>query len=145
MKPKNSLRALALILSASSALLVSTPAAAQATHGGAHGGSPAMAAPSTSSAPKPGAGAMDMMSVMKESNQQMTSMPMTGKPDVDFAMMMRMHHMAGTKMAEIELRDGKDAKMRDAAKKIIASQKKEIAEFEAFLAKNGHDMSKMAR
>lgn len=53
-----------------------------------------------------GAGSMDMMSVMKNSNEKMMSMPMTGKPDIDFAMMMRMHHLAGIQMAEIELRDG---------------------------------------
>lgn len=144
MKTNKSLRALALVLGATSALLVSLPAAAQASHGGAHGAATAGASPS-SPAPKSGAGATDMMSVMKEGSQQMMSMPMTGKPDIDFAMMMRMHHMAGIKMAEVQLREGKDAKMRDAAKEIITSQKKEIAEFDAFLAKNGHDMSKMAR
>lgn len=88
------------------------------------------------------AGSMDMMSVMKNSNEKMMSMPMTGKPDIDFAMMMRMHHLAGIQMAEIELRDGKEAKTRAMAKKIIASQKKEAAEFEAFLAKHGHPVGK---
>lgn len=145
MKANNSLRALALALGASSALLLSLPAASQASHGGAHGGTPPAAASKAPSASTSGVGAMDMMSVMKEGNQQMMAMSMTGKPDVDFAMMMRVHHLSALKMAEIELRDGKDAKMRDTAKKIIASQKKEIAEFETFLAKNGHDVSKMPR
>lgn len=145
MKINKSLRALALVLGASSALLFSLPAASQSSHGGAHGGTPSAATPKATSAPRAGAGAMDMMSVMKDGNQQMMSMSMTGKPDVDFAMMMRVHHLSALKMAEIELRDGKDAKMRDTAKKIIASQKKEISEFESFLAKNGHDVSTMPR
>lgn len=144
MKSLKSVRAFALCAAVSTTFVFSSTASAQASHGGAHGGgAPATSAAGAASA-KSGA-AMDFMTVMKESNLQMTSMPMTGKTDVDFAMMMRMHHEAGVKMAEIEVRDGKDAKMRDQAKKIISAQKKEIAELDAFLAKNGHDMSKMKR
>lgn len=90
-----------------------------------------------------GGGSKEMMDMMKDSNQKMMSAPMTGKTDVDFAMMMRMHHMSALQMAQVELREGKDARMRDMAKKIIASQKKEIAQFEAFLAKQGHPVDKM--
>lgn len=81
--------------------------------------------------------------MMKDNSQQMMSASMTGKIDIDFAMMMRMHHMGALQMAQIELRDGKDARMREMAKKIIAGQKKEIAQFEAFLAKQGHPVAKM--
>ena len=84
------------------------------------------------------AGKMDMKAMMEQGHKQMMSMPMTGKPDVDFAMMMREHHQGALTMAEMELKDGKDPGMRSMAKKIIASQKKEIAQFDAFLAKNGH-------
>lgn len=88
------------------------------------------------------AGQMDMKAMMKKDHEKMGSMPMTGKPDVDFAMMMREHHKGALTMAEMELKDGKDRGMRDMAKKIIASQKKEIAQFDAFLAKNGHGDAK---
>lgn len=84
------------------------------------------------------AGGMDMKGMMKESNDKMAGMQMSGNPDIDFAMMMREHHMGALHMAEAELKDGKDARMRDMAKKIIAAQKKEIAQFDAFLAKHGH-------
>ena len=90
------------------------------------------------------AGQMDMKAMMKKDHEKMESMPMTGKPDVDFAMMMREHHMGALTMAEWQLKNGKDAGMRDMAKKIIASQKKEIAQFDAFLAKNGHGDAKGA-
>ena len=80
----------------------------------------------------------DMMRMMKENNDKMMSMPMSGNTDVDFAMMMREHHKGALMMAESELKDGKDAKMRDMAKKIIAAQKKEIAQFDAYLAAKGH-------
>lgn len=88
-------------------------------------------------------GGMDFMAEMKTSHEKMMSMPMTGNTDVDFAMMMRMHHMSGVRMAEIELRNGKQAETRAMAKKIITDQKKEIAKLEAFLAKQGHPVDKM--
>ena len=88
------------------------------------------------------AGQMDMKGMMKENNDKMSSMPMTGKPDVDFAMMMREHHKGALTMAEMELKSGKDAGMREMARKIIAAQKKEIAQFDAYLAKNGHGDAK---
>lgn len=81
---------------------------------------------------------MDMKSMMKDDMDKMASMQMSGNPDVDFAMMMREHHLSGIKMAEMELRDGKEPKMRTMAKSIIATQKKEIAKFDQFLAKHGH-------
>ena len=40
-------------------------------------------------------------------------------------------------MAQAELRDGKDAQMRKLATSIITGQKKEIAQLNKFLAKNG--------
>lgn len=35
---------------------------------------------------------MDMKAMMKDMHDKMSSMPMSGNPDVDFAMMMRIHH-----------------------------------------------------
>jgi len=84
------------------------------------------------------AGQMDMKAMMEQGHKQMMSMPMTGKPDVDFAMMMREHHKGALTMAEMELKDGKDRGMREMARKIISSQKKEIAEFDKWLASKGH-------
>ena len=80
-------------------------------------------------------GAMDMPTMMKDMNEKMSSMQPSGNTDVDFATMMRIHHQSAVTMAEAQLRDGKNPQMRAMAKKIIASQKKEIAEFDRFLAK----------
>jgi uncharacterized protein (DUF305 family) len=63
----------------------------------------------------------------------MPHMNMTGDPDHDFAMMMVMHHKTALDMAQIEVKDGKDAKIKGMAQNIIDSQKKEIAEFEAWM------------
>ena len=88
---------------------------------------------------------MDMKSMMKNNNDKMASMKMTGNADVDFAMMMRIHHQGAIDMAEAELRDGKDAQMRKLATNIIAAQKKEIAQLDKFLAKNGQPAPAMSK
>ena len=86
---------------------------------------------------------MDMKGMMKDNNDKMSSMKMTGNTDVDFAMMMRIHHLGAIDMAQAELRDGKDPQMKKMATAIIAAQKKEIAQFDKFLAKNGQSVDKM--
>lgn len=90
-------------------------------------------------------GSMDMKAMMKDNNDKMSGMSMTGKPDVDFAMMMRIHHQGAIQMSEAELKDGKDPEMKKMARKIISDQKKEIAQFDKFLAKQGHSMDKMKK
>ncbi|MBC7599119.1 MAG: DUF305 domain-containing protein [Polaromonas sp.] len=87
------------------------------------------------------AGGMDMKTMMKDMNEKMSSMPMTDNQDIDFAMMMRVHHQGAIDMAEAELGSGKEPQMRKMAKDIIAAQKKEIAQLDKFLAKHG-DKSK---
>ena len=47
---------------------------------------------------------------------KMTSMPMSGDPDVDFAMMMRIHHQGAIDMANAELSNGKDPQLKKMAK-----------------------------
>jgi len=73
--------------------------------------------------------------MMKDMNDKMASMKMSGNADIDFAMMMRIHHLGAIDMAQAQLRDGKNAQMRRMATNIIAAQKKEIAELDKFIAK----------
>jgi len=91
-----------------------------------------------------GAG-MGMKGMMKDNNDKMSSMQMTGNTDVDFALMMRIHHQGAIDMAQAELKDGKAPEMRKMAESIIAAQKKEIAQLDKFLAKNGHPVDKMSK
>ncbi|MBC7608669.1 MAG: DUF305 domain-containing protein, partial [Polaromonas sp.] len=72
------------------------------------------------------AGGMDMKTMMTDMNNKMLAMKSTGNTDVDFAMMMRVHHQSAITMAEAELQNGKDPQMRVMAKDIIRAQKKEI-------------------
>jgi uncharacterized protein (DUF305 family) len=78
----------------------------------------------------------DKMKSMQEMHEKMASMPMSGNHDHDFAMMMRSHHQAGIDMAKAELEHGKDPQMKQAAKKIVADQTKEVKKFDAWLAKH---------
>ena len=86
---------------------------------------------------------MDMKPTMTDMQDKMMAMKSTGNVDVDFAMMMRVHHQSAISMAEAELQNGKDPQMRAMAKDIIRAQKKEIAVFDKFLAKRGDAGMKM--
>ena len=86
---------------------------------------------------------MDMKAMMTDMNNQMMGMKSSGNADVDFAMMMRIHHQSAVTMAEAQLQNGKDTQMRTMAKNIIRDQKKEIAMFDKFLAKRGDAGSAM--
>ena len=86
---------------------------------------------------------MDMKPMMTDMHDKMMGMKSSGNADVDFAMMMRMHHQGAITMAEAELQNGKDPQMRTMAKSIISAQKKEMATFEKFLEKRGEPSMKM--
>ena len=79
---------------------------------------------------------MDMSHSMGSMDEKMKAMPMSGDVDYDFAMMMRIHHQGALEMAKSELDNGKNPEMRTMAKKIIAAQKKEIAQFDKWIAKH---------
>lgn len=58
----------------------------------------------------------------------------TGNADVDFMQQMRVHHVAAIAMSEIRLAHGRDEQTRTLAEQIIAEQRREIAEIDAWLA-----------
>lgn len=84
---------------------------------------------------KGAAGPHDMKASMMMGMESMQQMPLSGDTDKDFAMMMKLHHQQALNMAEMELANGKSAEMKAMAKQIIAAQKKEIAQFDKWLAK----------
>ena len=76
------------------------------------------------------AGASPQMTAMNDMMAKMDAMKMKGNTDHDFAHMMMEHHKGAVAMADIELRDGKDAAMRQLAEKIKAEQQQEIGEMQ---------------
>jgi uncharacterized protein (DUF305 family) len=106
--------------------------------------SPVLAQTATTPAPKMGmtmetgktdnAGSKEMHKSMMSGMDTMNKMPMSGNVDKDFAMMMKVHHQQALDMAAVELANGKSPEMKEMAKNIIAAQKKEIAQFDKWLA-----------
>jgi uncharacterized protein (DUF305 family) len=64
----------------------------------------------------------------------MSGVEYTGDADHDFVAHMVPHHEGAVAMAKIELKYGKDAKLRALAKEVIASQDKEITFMKQWLA-----------
>jgi uncharacterized protein (DUF305 family) len=79
-------------------------------------------------------GSADMKQSMMSGMDGMQKMQMSGDTDKDFAMMMKIHHQGAVDMAQMELAHGKSPVMKAMAKNIIAAQKKEIAQFDRWLA-----------
>ncbi len=98
-------------------------------------GIPALSVSTTTLAQADGfAAAMD--AAMKRMHGAM----MTGysnDPDRDFARMMISHHQGAIDMAEIELRYGKDERLRRLAQGIIVEQRQEIAVMQGILSDGG--------
>ena len=120
-----------LALSASAAVLC---LAANVAH--AQQSSTTMPAMSASGAPMPGHGSDAFSKSMMKGMQEMQAMKPSGDTDIDFALMMRMHHQQALDMAQIELAHGKSGEMKAMARKIISAQKMEIAEFDSWLKKH---------
>jgi len=75
---------------------------------------------------------------MHESMAMKGEMPMhgmshTGDVDHDFAANMRMHHEMGVRMAQAQIKDGRDPEMMRVAKDIVAAQQAEIKELDRWL------------
>ena len=125
---KNSFRTLASSLCFSAAIVLSSVGVAQAQP------APAAAPMSKDHMQHSGAGSADMKQSMMSGMDGMQKMQMSGDTDKDFAMMMKIHHQGALDMAQMELTHGKSPIMKAMAKNIIAAQKKEIAQFDRWLA-----------
>ncbi|SAK95336.1 hypothetical protein AWB80_07080 [Caballeronia pedi] len=68
----------------------------------------------------------------------MSSIEYTGDADRDFVAHMIPHHQGAVEMAKVELKYGKDAKLRKLAKDVIAAQEKEIAFMKQWLEQHPH-------
>ncbi len=80
-------------------------------------------------------GSHDMKATMMMGMDGMQKMQPSGDVDKDFARMMKLHHQQAVDMAEMQIAHGKSPAMKTMARQIMAAQKKEIATFDAWLAK----------
>ncbi|MBB6609724.1 DUF305 domain-containing protein [Pontibacter sp. Tf4] len=79
-----------------------------------------------------------MMAHMHQNMEEMQGMKanMTGDPDYDFALMMTHHHQGAIRMADEEIANGTDAKMKEMAQKTKTSNQADIQKLQAFTSKH---------
>ena len=75
----------------------------------------------------------ELMQGMNQMNQDMMAAAQYRDPDVAFAAGMLPHHIGAVKMAEVELKYGKDPEMRKLAEDIINAQQAEIEQMQKWL------------
>lgn len=59
--------------------------------------------------------------------------PTAGPLDTDFATLMQVHHQTGVALAQVELAFGKDAEVKDAARRIVRDEQAEIKQYQRWL------------
>ncbi len=74
-----------------------------------------------------------MMQVMFEMQSTMKNLPLDGKTDRDFMLMMIPHHQSAIGMAEVEINHGTNAKVKALARSIVKSQSAEISVMKSWL------------
>ena len=75
----------------------------------------------------------EFMQGMNQMHQDMMAAAQYKDPDVAFAAGMLPHHIGAVKMAEVELKYGKDPEMRKLAENIINAQEAEIEQMQKWL------------
>lgn len=78
----------------------------------------------------------ELMAGMNEMHQEMMKGMESQDADIAFAAGMIPHHQGAVKMAEIELKYGKDPELRQLAKNIIQAQEEEIKFMQQWLRKH---------
>ncbi|OGX91626.1 hypothetical protein BEN49_04400 [Hymenobacter coccineus] len=59
--------------------------------------------------------------------------PTPGPLDTDFATLMQVHHRSGVALAQTELAFGKDAELKDAARRIVRDEQAEVWQYQRWL------------
>ena len=59
--------------------------------------------------------------------------PTPGPFDADFATLMQVHHQTGVALAQVELAFGKDAELKEAARRIVRDEQAEVKQYQRWL------------
>jgi uncharacterized protein (DUF305 family) len=86
------------------------------------------------------AGEQELHTIMQQGAEDMQSMPMTGDLEHDFVWAMKKHDQSAIDMAQVLLEHSKDARARQFAQAIIERHKREIREFDQWMAKHHQPM-----
>ena len=122
-----------LLAAAAGAAMIAAAFAFQATGQESHGSTYHSATGSMSDTSK------GYMEAMKKMDGEMGAMKMSGKPGVDFAMMMIPHHQSAIDMAQAYLVSGEnDPELTKLSNEIIAAQEKEISFLKGWLETNAN-------
>ena len=84
----------------------------------------------------------ELMQGMSQMHQDMMAAAQYKDPDVAFAAGMLPHHIGAVKMAEVELKYGKDPEMRKLAEDIINAQQAEIEQMQKWLKAHNKKVSR---
>jgi uncharacterized protein (DUF305 family) len=79
-----------------------------------------------------------MTGEMTRMSEAMAAAPMTADPDHDFMAMMIPHHQGAIEMADSELQDGRDVRVKRLAQEIIVTQESEIQLMRSYLTSASH-------
>lgn len=74
-----------------------------------------------------------LMDTMHAMMNRMEDMPKTNDPEIDFPMMMMMHHQGAINMGNVQIQDGADDSLKRIAQKMIDAQQMEIQDLTAIL------------
>ena len=75
----------------------------------------------------------EMMSILHSMMRSMDSLTMTNDPDIDFAIMMKVHLNGGIAMGNLEMEKGNDPFLVELASQMTTQNKKDIVSLDSFL------------
>jgi uncharacterized protein (DUF305 family) len=81
----------------------------------------------------------DMLQDMRGMMAEIKKLQLTGDPDIDYAMMMKLHHESAIRMGKRELDAGADKELKTMAEGMMRSQQKEVEDLQAFLTHHTPD------
>lgn len=79
------------------------------------------------------AAASPLMQPLSQMQQGLVGVALTGDMDHDFAAIMMHHHQAAIAMARLEMKEGKDPKIKKLAQDIVKAQVKQICEMNTWV------------